>query len=360
MPPPLSAIAAISPAFEQTRRQLFQPFRFPFWARLGVVSLVTGEFVGGGWGGGVSGINIPSQQEEGGQMSFELLVPPNPVWQRIQEFLPWILVGVVVMVALGLVTIYIASVFRFILLDAVLRDRCELRAGWRRWRQQGSGFFLWWVGLGLAMLAGMAVLVGGPVYLAWRAGVFRQPTQHVGLLVGGGVALFFLLLGFFLLGALAFFFAKDFVVPLMALEDLGVLDAWRRLLPMLGAEKAAYGGYLLMKIVLAIGSSVLFGIINVLVLVALLIPLVIGGAVLVLAGKVAGLSWDVYTVGTAIVLGAVALSAVVYVIAFVSAPAMFFFQSYALHFFGSRYPALGALLTQPPAGPAAPAPAPAS
>ena len=68
MPPPLSAVGAISPAFEQTRRQLFQPFRFAFWARLGMVSLVTGEFAGGGWGG-ASGITIPAIEEEGGAAS---------------------------------------------------------------------------------------------------------------------------------------------------------------------------------------------------------------------------------------------------------------------------------------------------
>ena len=212
------------------------------------------------------------------------------------------------------------------------------------------------------MLTGMAVLVGGPVYLAWMAGIFRQPNEHVGLLVLGGLALFFLLLGFFLLGALVFFLSKDFVVPLMALEDLGVGDAWRRLLPMMGAEKAAYGGYLLMKIVLAVGSSMLFGIINFFVLLVTLIPLGIAGVVLVLAGKAAGLTWSVYTIGTAIVLLSVAVSAILYAMAFASAPAMFFFQSYALHFLGSRYPELGTLLPPPPAAPAptAPAPAPAT
>ena len=142
MPPPLSAVGAISPAFEQTRRQLFQPFRFAFWARLGVVSLVTGEFVGGGWGGGASGINIPSQQEEGGgEIGFELLVPPNPAWQRIQEYLPWILAGVVALVILGLIAIYISSVYRFILLDAVLRDR--RRAGAAGSSREAASFSGW-------------------------------------------------------------------------------------------------------------------------------------------------------------------------------------------------------------------------
>ena len=69
------------------------------------------------------------------------------------------------MVILGLIVIYISCVFRFILLDAVLWNRCNLGEGWRRWQQQGSSFFLWVIGFGLAMLAGLALLVGGPIYL---------------------------------------------------------------------------------------------------------------------------------------------------------------------------------------------------
>jgi hypothetical protein len=42
----------------------------------------------------------------------------------------------------------------------------------------------------------------------------------------------------------------------------------------------------------------------------------------------------------------------------VSVPSVVFFQSYTLHFFGSRYARLGAMLA-PPAPPAPPATAPA-
>lgn len=353
----LSAVGAISPAFEQTRRQLFQPFRLGLWVRLGVVSLVTGEFAGGGWGGMGANVSPPRDRREVG---LELLWQAGPVWERIQAFLPWILAGLAALLILGLLAIYIASVFRFILLEAVLHDRCELREGWRRWQPHGSSYFLWLMGLSLAMLLGMVVLVGVPAFLAWRAGVFRQPNQHVFLLAGGGAALFFVLLAFGLLGTLAFFFAKDFVVPVMALENLGVMDAWSRLLPMLGAEKAAYAGYVLMKIVLSVGCAVLFAIVNLFVLLGLLIPLGIVGVFLFLAAKAAGLAWNLYTVGAAVLLASAGVSAVLYAIAFVSAPAMVFFQSYTLHFFGSRYPALGALMAPIPPAPPPAASAPAS
>ena len=61
-----------------------------------------------------------------------------------------------------------------------------------------------------------------------------------------------------------------------------------------------------------------------------------------------------------VVLGTVALSAILYAIAFVSAPAMVFFQAYTLNFFGSRYAPLGALMAPSPPVPPVASPAPAS
>ena len=343
MPPPLSAVEAISPAFHHTKRQLFQPFRFWTWARLAVVSLLTGEFAG---------------ESGGGQKPDELLSLANPNWDWVWEYLPWVVAGVVIVVAVGLILLYIASVFRFILFDAVLSDRCGLRQGWRRWQQPGSSYFLWQIGFSLVMMTVLAVLVGGPVYLAWRAGLFRQPDEHFGLLFAGGAILFFLFLGLAILGAVASLFAKDFVVPLMALENRGALDAWRRLLPLLRAEKLAYAGYVLMKIVLALGSAIIFGIIDVILLLILLLVFGVIGVAVVLAGQAAGLGLNVFTIALTILVSVVALSFVFFVLAFVSTPAAVFFQAYTLRFFGSRYPMLGDLLNQ--AWPAPPATSPAA
>lgn len=357
MPRRLSAVDAVSPALEQTKQQLFRPFRAGRWARLAVVSLVTGEFAGGSGGGGGNF----SWPEGRGRSTKELLWLADPPWDRIEEFLPWILVGVVALLAFGLLWTYVASVFRFILFDSVLNDRCELRAGWRRWQPHGSSYFLWVIGFGLTMLAVLGVVIGVPIYLAWRTGIFRHPKEHLALLIAGGAGLLLLFVGLIFMGALVSVIAKDFVVPLMALENLGVLDGWRWLLPMLGVEKMAYTGYVLMKIVLALGSAILLGIVNLLVFLALLVPLAIAGLAIFIIGKLAGLSWNPFTIGAAILLGVVVLAGLLFVVAFVSAPAMVFLQSYTLHFFGSRYAALGALVFRtPPAasGPPTPVPSP--
>jgi hypothetical protein len=108
--------------------------------------------------------------------------------------------------------------------------------------------------------------------------------------------------------------AKDFVVPLMALENMGVWDAWQQLLPMLAADKLSYAGYLLMKLVLTIASAILFGIINLFVVLIMVIILGVVSTGAFFFGKAIGLSWSLY----------------------------------ALHFFASRYQLLAIHMTRSP------------
>lgn len=340
MPARLSAIDSISPAFEQTRQQLFKPFRLRHWLRLATVCLVTGDFAGGGgWGGG--NFSPPSTHERKISLFLTLAAPS---WERLRPYLPWILIGVAVLFGVIIVWLYAASVYRFILFDAVLYNHCELARGWRRWQPQGRSYFCFIIVLALAMPMALAVLVGGPIFLAWLGGIFQHPREHLALLIGGGAGLVLVLFAVIVVGAVVGVFAKDFAVPFMALENLGMVDAWRRLLPMLAAEKGAYAGYVLMKIVLAVGTAILFGIITLITLLALMIPLAILAVAVFLIAKAAGVTWGLTTISIVVVLGGGVLMGIFYVVAFVSTPAMVFFQSYTLYFFGSRYPNLGTIL----------------
>ncbi len=137
----------------------------------------------------------------------------------------------------------------------------------------------------------------------------------------------------------------------MALENVRVLDGWRRLLPILRAAKKDSAGYVLMKIVLVIGSAIVFGVLTFLALLVLLVPLGVVGVGSYFLARAEGWTWNLTTISACVVLGGLALSLILYVVAFVSTPAMVFFQSYTNHFLGSRYPALGARVFPPPAAP---------
>ncbi|MGH9670061.1 MAG: DUF7544 domain-containing protein [Terriglobales bacterium] len=353
-PAPISAVEAVTPAFERAKKQLFQPFRFWRWSRLALTALLAGEIGSGGNWGSNANWNVPGRA---GKDDFFLLAAPG--WAQWHDYLPVIAAAVLFGLMLAAIFIYISSVFRFILFDSVLTERVRIREGWHRWQRHGGRFFLWQIGYAAVLLVLLGIVVGVPLLYAWRRGMFAGGGAHWGAFLAGGLLMFFLA-GILILAALLITtLTKDFVVPLMALEELSALDAWRRLLPLLKAEKGPYAGYIGMKIVLAVASAILFGILSLLTLIIVLIPLVILGVIAALLIPPLGLTWNPLTIVLAVLAVAALVFGLFWIVALVSVPSVVFFQSYTLYFFGARYPRLGALLAPPapPVSPAAPAPA---
>jgi len=210
------------------------------------------------------------------------------------------------------------------------------------------------------MLASSLLLLGLPMFLMFRA----HPGQRLPALLLGSFGLLLVFAVFALAGLLLAVLAKDFVVPMMAMEDLGWREGWRRLLPMLNRERGSFAGYLGMKVLLWAGAAFILGIGILLVVLVLMIPLGALGVAVVLVGKAVGLGWNLYTITLAVVVGTLLLSGLLYVIALVSVPATVFFPAYSIHFFAGRYPSLDALLhpapPPPPPPPVEPEPAPAA
>jgi hypothetical protein len=341
---PISAVDAISPAFQHTKKQLIEPFRAGQWARLAVVGFLAGELSSGG--GCNSNFQIP-QTSGGSQRFLETgLGVSNPAL-----YAGLIALLIVLALVLWVLLIYVNSVMRFILLDSVVTKECHIRRGWSRWHKAGWRYFLWQILLFLATMVGFTILVGIPAAFALAVGWLKQPSQHLVPLILGGIVLFFLVLAFVVLMLLVHVFSKDFVVPQMALENVSAMEGWRRLLPMLKAEKGGYAGYVGMKIVMALGAAVIVSLVAFLVILVMLIPVGGLGVVAVLVGKAAGLQWNLYTITVAVVVVSVVLAALIYVFSLISVPAIVFFPAYSIYFLASRYPALDAWLHPPPPAP---------
>ena len=142
--------------------------------------------------------------------------------------------------------------------------------------------------------------------------------------------------------------ARDFVVPIMALEEAGVLEGWSRFLPMLSAEKLNYLVYLIIRTVLAVAGLIFFGILALITVIVLLLMFGGVGLTLFLAGLWAEWTWNLYTIILAVVLGGAALIIMTYAIAFLCTPAVAFFPTYAAHFLGFRYSRLSEALGRHP------------
>jgi len=159
-----------------------------------------------------------------------------------------------------------------------------------------------------------------------------------------------LFLVFVLIAAVVHVLARDFLVPIMALENLDFADGWHRLLTMIRPEKGRYAVYLLLKLVLSIAAGILFGIIALLPGLLVFVP----AALAVVAGHTAGMGWSVTTISLAIIVGTLLLLVFIYLVALVCVPATVFFPAYALYFLAARYPALDALLNPAPPAPELP------
>lgn len=158
--------------------------------------------------------------------------------------------------------------------------------------------------------------------------------------------------------ALVHVLTKDFVVPQMALEGIGAIEGWRRLWPMMKAEKGGYAGYVGMKIVLAIMAGIVIGIVGVILGLMIAIPTAALSVVAVLTGKSVGLTWNALTITVAVVVGCVLFAVFMYLIALIAVPAIVFFPAYSIYFFAARYQALGLVLNPPPAAGATDGPLP--
>jgi hypothetical protein len=346
---PISAIDTIALAVEHTKQQLFKPFRFGQWTRLAVVGLLAGEL---GSGGGFNGSNFNFPQHSGASRHF---LPAG--LEGIDPVVLAVLIAVVIVAAFtfAIVMMYVSSVMRFILFDSVIAKECRVRQGWGRRASAGWRYFLWQLLYALVFLGGFIVLIGVPAGFAFAMGWFNEPKDHVLPLVLCGVVLFFVLLIFFVLTTVIFVLTKDFVVPQMALEGIGALEGWRRLWPMIKAEKGAYAGYIGMKILMAIGAGIVIGVATLILGLIVAIPTVALSVIAVLTGKTAGLTWNLYTITLAVVVGCILLAAFLYLMALISVPVVVFFPAYSIYFFAARYPRLSAVLYPlPPAPPQIP------
>ncbi len=345
---PVSAVDCVQPALQHTRQQLFSPFRWGQWSRLALVGILAAELHVGGCNFG----NLGSTSPRAPRRSPNELLPsssipssfppfdPTHISQHLGQFIGLIALGIFALVVLGFIFLYISSVFRFILFDSVLRRQCSISEGWQKWHRAGGRFFLWQIVFLISTWLSMAVLVGVPLVLAMAAGWTTDLKEHIVRLAVGAIFLFGLFFVFVVAAIVVQVLAKDFLVPLMALENLDFADGWHRLLAMIRPEKGQYLLYLLLKLALYIAAGILFGIITIVPALFVIVP----GVVAVLAGRAAGLGWNVTTVSLAIIFGSMLLAILIYLIALVCVPATVFFPAYALHFFAGRYPTLNALL----------------
>lgn len=317
---------------------------------MAAVGLLAGEL---GSAGGCN-VNLPASHDHHGSHQLFAAALPGHMANHPALIAGLAAAAIVVWFVLIIVFTYISSVMRFILFDSVVARECHIRQGWARRKREGLRLFWWQISLMVVSLASLLVLVGAPIAWAYYRGWFAHARAHLMGLILGGIILLLLFLALVTLMALIQVMTKDFVVPQMALEDVGAVEGWRRLWLMLKSEKGGYAGYIGIKIALGLGAAIVFGIAQLIALLVVLIP--IGGVsfAVVMGAKAAGWTWNVYTITLAVVLGIILLVLVIFLVTLVAVPVAVFFPAYSIYFFAPRYPPLGSLLWPEPSAPVTP------
>jgi len=248
------ALEDVDDALDATRA-LLTPLDRDVWAKLALVMV----FVGG------SSVGLTNFQ-----YSTSPVTPGTTPFTNLPSLGPrsWLLVAAVVVVVVLLVLAYalVSSVMEFVFVESLRAEEVAIGRYWnRRWRQ-GLRLFGFRIVLGVFTVGGALVLLA-PVILA-----------ATGTNVSGGASLAVLLALaplFVLLVAVAGVingFTTVFVVPVMILDDCGVLAGWRRLWTSLVSNWKQYLAYLVGGFVLSVVGAIVAGVVTLVLALVLLIP----------------------------------------------------------------------------------------
>jgi hypothetical protein len=335
---PTTAVDAITLAFAHTRRSLFTPFRWGQWLRLAVVGMLSGEMGGGGGCNYMSSFRPPTPSAHHAQLQ-GLLAINMPAIAGVAAAL--------VVCALGafLLFIYVNSRMRFVLFDSVVRRECHIRQYWSQRAEPALGYFVWQLLFGLATIAVLAVVVGPPLMLAAAGGWFSDPGAHLTAVILTAAVVFIVFFSLIVTVGVIHVLTKDFVVPQMALEGVTVREGWARLWARMSSEKVAYAAYIGMKIVMTIATTIMISIVGVILALIVLIPVGGVGAIAVIGGAAAGMTWNAVTIAIAVAVCGTVVLALIFIFAMISVPLVVFYPAYSFHFLAGRYPPLQTALT---------------
>lgn len=241
----------------------------------------------------------------------------------------WVLVAGVagLFLLLGLAFALIGSIMEFVFVESLQNRRVTVRRYWsQRWRQ-GFRLFGFRVVIGSIVL-GSTLLLGAFEFLFFDT-ISAGTVGLIILLLVPAIVTLAVVIG------LVSGFTTVFVVPIMLIEECGVLEGWRHLWPTITSQWKQYLAYAIASFFLSILGGILTGIITAILAVILLIPF---GVLFALALALGLTLADPLAIIVGVVLGTPYALAVIAVAALVQVPVQTYLRYYALLILGDVDP----------------------
>lgn len=313
----LYALDSIDDAFDATREFLFPADRGR-WFRLMLIVFFTGG-LGSGFNFQTSGFDVPGPSPSG----------PSDAPALDPDTLAAILLVIVALaVVLVLAFVIIGSVVEFVFVESLRSGEVSIRGYFRRYWRSGLRLFAFRLVFGLLTL----VIVAIPFVVVF-ASLLGGDAPGVGAIFGAILLLTPLLFIVIAIAGLINGFTTMFVVPIMLVEERGVLSAWRRFWPTLRGQWKQYVAYVFVELGLSVVAGIAVLLINLLALLLVGIPFaLLAGLALLALGGVAGLS----TAGIVVLglLGVVFGLVMLVALLLIQVPVQTYFRFYALFVLG--------------------------
>jgi hypothetical protein len=253
-PPEINVTVPVGQAFDRVKHILFQPFDLGKWFVIGFGAWLAHLGEQGFHGSYNSGSNFGQQ----GNVNFqrEFARGKDYMLSNLAWIIPLVVVVLVVLLALGVLFLWLNSRGKFMFLHCVALDKAEVEAPWHKFARAGNSLF--WFRLVLGLIGSVLTLP-----LVAVIGIAVIGMVRLGAASAGGIALaagaLLVLIAVALVFAVIKMLTTDFVVPIMFLRGKNCLAGWGELRGLLAAECGNFVLYFLMKIVLsmAIGAMVL-------------------------------------------------------------------------------------------------------
>jgi len=327
--PRMDVGSAIAPAFRHMAKVLFKPFQMRKWLALGFITMLAGG------GNGNGSFRFPGDYDHGGGTGNPL--PGFEHW--IEHYWPILVIGILFLVALGIVVMWLISVFHFVYLNDVARNSGAIREPFHRLRGLGTSLFLWNLVYGFIFLLLLGVLVGAPLLtvfvIARDIGTAAQVAAVIWAVFVG--------IAMILLACVVEMVVRDFVSAAMYVRGVGILQGWRIVLPTLSANVGQVILYMLLLIAFGIGIGIASVIVALITMLIFAIPF--GGIALVgyLIGKALHLTLNAPVIAVISTYALAVMLTYAYTVSCLLQPAVVFLRAFSLVVIGQADPSLATI-----------------
>ena len=331
----LSATEAIRPAWERTRQILFEPFAWRRLLKITSVALLAelgSLFTFPGAGGHMRGAHAASHAGVAAMVALAVVS----------------LVLALIFFVVGALLFYFGSRMQLVLIEVVATRNTHIGPLWtkygpRTWR---------WIGLKLVLSLVMFIaIIGAAGWMVFHMvrGMPMPQRGHLPPVFFAHFAVFFVMVfvvAMFI--ACLYWMLRDFVAPVIALENAPLLTALERLTNLLQDDPGEVFLYLLLRFVMVLFSVIAGEILLSIIMVLSMIPVgMIGGLLWLMLHRAGAAGMALLGIAGLIAAGVMLVWFLLLGVV-IAGTISLFYQALGLYFYGGRYPLLGNLL-EPPA-----------